>query len=167
MVYGGFTKGRLDGGASFNRHAPEPGPSSPNVFTRLRTRLTVLYVALFGATLLVVSVSIYAAINQAAQRQVRGELTATGTVFDRVWSLRSDRLREGAALHTELAALVATMDNWQLSRQAPLAAELERIEKFQVGWAVPDFSERWFLGAGFQGEVGGRGVQGSVLPAVV
>ena len=68
------------------------------MFTRLRTRLTVLYVALFGATLLVVSVSIYAAINQAAQRQVRGELTATGTVFDRVWSLRSDRLREGAAL---------------------------------------------------------------------
>ncbi|HXA41028.1 MAG TPA: EAL domain-containing protein, partial [Phenylobacterium sp.] len=68
------------------------------MFTRLRTRLTVLYVALFGATLLVVAVSVYAATDQAAQRQVRGELTATGTVFDRVWTLRSDRLREGAAL---------------------------------------------------------------------
>jgi EAL domain-containing protein (putative c-di-GMP-specific phosphodiesterase class I)/GGDEF domain-containing protein len=68
------------------------------VFTRLRTRLTVLYVALFGAVLTLVSVSVYLAINQAAQRQVRGELTATGTVFDRVWSLRSDRLREGSAL---------------------------------------------------------------------
>lgn len=68
------------------------------MFTRLRTRLTVLYVALFGATLLMVSLSVYAAINQAAQRQVRAELTATGTVFDRVWSLRSDRLREGSSL---------------------------------------------------------------------
>ena len=71
---------------------------APRVFTRLRTKLTVLYVALFGATLLLVSLSVFAAINQAAQRQVRAELTATGTVFDRVWSLRSDRLREGASL---------------------------------------------------------------------
>jgi EAL domain-containing protein (putative c-di-GMP-specific phosphodiesterase class I)/GGDEF domain-containing protein len=68
------------------------------VFTRLRTRLTVLYVALFGAVLLLVSMSVYGAINQAAQRQVRAELTASGTVFDRVWSLRSERLREGANL---------------------------------------------------------------------
>ena len=42
--------------------------------------------------------SVYLAISEAAQRQVRAELTATGTVFDRVWSLRSDRLREGAVL---------------------------------------------------------------------
>ncbi|MBS0362595.1 MAG: EAL domain-containing protein [Proteobacteria bacterium] len=68
------------------------------MFTRLRTRLTVLYVALFGAVLLLVSLSVYVAINQAAERQVRSELTATGTVFDRVWALRSDRLREGANL---------------------------------------------------------------------
>lgn len=71
---------------------------TPRVFTRLRTKLTVLYVALFGVTLLIVSLSVFAAINQAAQRQVRNELTATGTVFDRVWSLRSDRLREGSTL---------------------------------------------------------------------
>ena len=71
---------------------------TPRVFTRLHTKLTVLYVALFGVTLLIVSLSVFAAINQAAQRQVRSELTATGTVFDRVWSLRSDRLREGANL---------------------------------------------------------------------
>jgi EAL domain-containing protein (putative c-di-GMP-specific phosphodiesterase class I)/GGDEF domain-containing protein len=68
------------------------------MFTRLRTRLTVLYVALFGAVLLLVSGAVYAAINGAAQRQVRNELTASGTVFDRVWSLRSQRLREGAVL---------------------------------------------------------------------
>ncbi|HLZ73951.1 putative bifunctional diguanylate cyclase/phosphodiesterase [Phenylobacterium sp.] len=67
-------------------------------FTHLRTRLTVLYAGLFGAVLLLVSLSVYLAIGQAAQRQVRSELTATGTVFDRVWSLRSDRLREGSSL---------------------------------------------------------------------
>ena len=84
------------------------------VFTHLRTRLTVLYVALFGAVLLLVSLSVYAAINQAAQRQVRAELTATGTVFDRVWSLRSDRLREGATLLSKdfgFREAVATHDN--------------------------------------------------------
>ena len=87
---------------------------APKVFTRLRTKLTVLYVALFGAVLLVVSLSVFAAINQAAQRQVRAELTATGTVFDRVWSLRSDRLREGANLLSKdfgFREAVATHDN--------------------------------------------------------
>jgi EAL domain-containing protein (putative c-di-GMP-specific phosphodiesterase class I)/GGDEF domain-containing protein len=68
------------------------------VFTQLRTKLTVLYVALFGAVLLMVSSAVYLAISQAAQQQVRDELTASGTVFDRVWSLRSERLREGASL---------------------------------------------------------------------
>lgn len=68
------------------------------MFSRLSTRLTVLYAALFGAVLLVVSVAVFGAISGAAQRQVRAELAATGTVFDRVWSLRSERLREGASL---------------------------------------------------------------------
>jgi len=68
------------------------------MFSRLSTRLTVLYAALFGAVLLVVSLAVFLAISGAAQRQVRGELAATGTVFDRVWSLRSERLREGASL---------------------------------------------------------------------
>ncbi|WP_304186287.1 EAL domain-containing protein [Phenylobacterium aquaticum] len=64
----------------------------------LRTKLTVLYAGLFGLTLLLISVAVFSAISGAAQRQVRGELVASGTVFDRVWSLRSDQLRQGAAL---------------------------------------------------------------------
>jgi EAL domain-containing protein (putative c-di-GMP-specific phosphodiesterase class I)/GGDEF domain-containing protein len=68
------------------------------MFTQLRTRLTVLYAALFGAVMLVVSVAVFTAMTGAVQRQVRGELAATGAVFDRLWSLRSERLREGAAL---------------------------------------------------------------------
>ncbi len=80
------------------RCAPYPQSFPPTVFIHLRTRLTVLYVALFGVVLLLVSVAVYGAISSAAQRQVRSELTATGTVFDRVWSLQSDRLREGSTL---------------------------------------------------------------------
>lgn len=68
------------------------------MFSRLSTRLTVLYAALFGAVLLTISVAVFLAISGAAQRQVRAELAATGTVFDRVWSLRSERLQEGASL---------------------------------------------------------------------
>ena len=68
------------------------------MFRRLSTRLTVLYAGLFGAVLLVVSLAVFFAIASAAERQVRGELAATGTVFDRVWSLRSERLQEGASL---------------------------------------------------------------------
>lgn len=68
------------------------------MFDRLSTRLTVLYAGLFGAVLLVVSMAVFLAISGAAERQVRSELAATGTVFDRVWFLRSERLREGASL---------------------------------------------------------------------
>ena len=68
------------------------------VFTHLRTKLTVLYAALFGVTLLLISLAVFTAVYQAAQRQVRAQLTASGMVFDRVWSLRSDRLLEGATL---------------------------------------------------------------------
>jgi len=84
------------------------------MFKRLRTKLTVLYAALFGVTLLLVSLAVFTAINQAAQKQVRGELTASGTVFDRVWSLRSDRLREGASLLSKdfgFREAVATRDD--------------------------------------------------------
>ena len=68
------------------------------MFHRLSTRLTVLYASLFGVVLLVVSLAVFISISNAAQRQVRMELAATGTVFDRVWSMRSERLQEGAGL---------------------------------------------------------------------
>jgi diguanylate cyclase len=61
------------------------------MFRRLSTRLTVLYAGLFGAVLLVVSLAVFLAIAGAAERQVKSELAATGTVFDRVWSRRPTR----------------------------------------------------------------------------
>lgn len=68
------------------------------MFGRLRTRLTVLYAGLFGAVLAVVAAAVLLAMAGTVQRQVRAELAATGAVFDRVWSLRSERLQEGAAI---------------------------------------------------------------------
>ena len=82
-------------------------------FRRLQTKLTVLYAGLFGATLLLISVAVYLAISTAAQRQVRAELTASATVFDRVWSLRSEQLRQSASLLSRdfgFRAAVATGD---------------------------------------------------------
>ena len=95
-------------------------------FTRLRTRLTVLYAALFGVAMLLVSLSVFTAINRAAERQVRDELTASGTVFDRVWLLRSERLREGASLLSRdfgFREAVATRDD------ATIVSAMENLKR--------------------------------------
>jgi EAL domain-containing protein (putative c-di-GMP-specific phosphodiesterase class I)/GGDEF domain-containing protein len=68
------------------------------MFRRLRTRLTVLYAGLFGASLMLVAAAVYAAISSNAERAVRGELAASSTVFDRIWALRSQQLQDGATL---------------------------------------------------------------------
>lgn len=102
-------------------------------FRRLRTKLTVLYAGLFGVALVLVSGAIYSAISGAAQRQVRDELTASGAVFDRVWSLRSEQLRQGAALLSrdfgfreavatgDGATIVSAMENLRQRLQIDLA----------------------------------------------
>jgi EAL domain-containing protein (putative c-di-GMP-specific phosphodiesterase class I)/GGDEF domain-containing protein len=83
------------------------------MFTRLRTKLTVLYAGLFGLTLLLIASTVYLAIASNAERQVRGELQASGTVFDRIWVLRSQNLRDNAELLSKdfgFRAAVATHD---------------------------------------------------------
>jgi diguanylate cyclase len=72
------------------------GPT--DVFRRLRTKLTVLYAGLFGAALLLVSLAVFASISANARGVVRNELLSSGTVFDRVWSLRANQLEGGASL---------------------------------------------------------------------
>ncbi len=96
------------------------------MFKRLRTRLTVLYAALFGVVLVGVSLAVFLAINGAAQVQVRNELAASGTVFDRLWSLRSERLREGADLLSRdfgFREAVATGD------QATIASAMDNLRR--------------------------------------
>ena len=83
------------------------------MFRRLRTKLTVLFGGLFGAGLLLMSVAVGAAIINNAEQAVRGELAAGGAVFDRLWTLRSDQLRDSASLLSldfGFRAAVATHD---------------------------------------------------------
>ncbi|MFI4935074.1 MAG: putative bifunctional diguanylate cyclase/phosphodiesterase [Caulobacterales bacterium] len=68
------------------------------MFRHLRTKLTVLYAGLFGAALVVIAASVYVAIAANAERVVKGELEASGTVFDRLWAMRSAQLRDNADL---------------------------------------------------------------------
>jgi len=68
------------------------------MFRRLRTKLTVLYAGLFGAALIVISLVVYASIAANARAVVRDELMSSGTVFDRVWTLRANQLQGGASL---------------------------------------------------------------------
>ena len=67
-------------------------------FRRLRTKLTVLYAGLFAVGLLMVSAVVYSAIVDNASRVVRGDLAASGTVFDRIWALRTAQLQNAAGL---------------------------------------------------------------------
>ncbi|WP_051651170.1 putative bifunctional diguanylate cyclase/phosphodiesterase [Brevundimonas bacteroides] len=67
-------------------------------FRHLRTRLTVLYAGLFGIALLFVALAVFTAITASARSVVRGELTATGAVYDQLWESRSAQLEQGAAV---------------------------------------------------------------------
>ncbi len=83
------------------------------MFQRLQTKLTVLYAGLFALALSLVAVTVYVAIASNAQRTVRQELAASGTVFDRVWALRTQRLQDGADLLSRdfgFRAAIATHD---------------------------------------------------------
>ena len=83
------------------------------MFNRLQTKLTVLYAGLFALALSLVAVTVYLAIAGAAQQTVRKELAVSGTVFDRVWALRTQRLRDGAELLSRdfgFRSAVATRD---------------------------------------------------------
>ncbi|WP_425995927.1 EAL domain-containing protein [Caulobacter sp. DWR1-3-2b1] len=83
------------------------------MFNRLQTKLTVLYAGLFALALSLVAVTVYLAIAGNAQQTVRKGLAASGTVFDRVWALRTQRLRDGADLLSRdfgFRAAVATHD---------------------------------------------------------
>ncbi|OYW30027.1 MAG: hypothetical protein B7Z44_02600 [Caulobacter sp. 12-67-6] len=83
------------------------------MFNRLQTKLTVLYAGLFALALSLVAVTVYLAIAGNAQQTVRKELAVSGTVFDRVWALRTQRLRDGADLLSRdfgFRSAVATRD---------------------------------------------------------
>src|SRR5437762_8557127 len=68
------------------------------MFRHLRTRLTVLYAGLFGLALILIALAAAFAVTPSAARVTRQELAASGTVFDRLRSMRSQQLEDGATL---------------------------------------------------------------------
>ncbi|WP_397421705.1 putative bifunctional diguanylate cyclase/phosphodiesterase [Phenylobacterium sp.] len=118
------------------------------MFSKLSTRLTVLYAAMFGAVLLIISAAVFLAISSAAQRQVRMELAATGTVFDRIWSMRSERLAEAAAL---------------LSRDFGFREAAATRDAATIGAAVVNLRRRMGIDLAFMVDADGR-VIGASLP---
>ena len=94
------------------------------MFKRIRFKLTVLYAGLFCLALTFISVTAYALVRDNAERMVHEELEATGTVFDRVWQLRFQRLEDSAALSARdygFGQAIATHDN------ATIASALSNI----------------------------------------
>ena len=82
-------------------------------FQKLQTKLSVLYGALFGVLLTLVAAAAYTTITQNAERAIRKELQASGTVFDRIWALRSQHLHDSASLLAHdfgFRSAVATQD---------------------------------------------------------
>jgi diguanylate cyclase len=102
-------------------------------FRSLRTRLTVLYAGLFAAAMILISLTVYTAITGNAIRLVRGELAASGGVFDRIWTLRTTQLESGAQLLSrdfgfreaiashDSATIVSALDNLKVRLGIDLA----------------------------------------------
>jgi len=83
---------------ALNRLTVPPSLAARMNFTQLRTKLTVLYMGLFGVALMLVALAVVTAVTDSARRVVRNELTASGAVYGQVWASRSAQLRQGASV---------------------------------------------------------------------
>ncbi len=61
-------------------------------FRHLRTKLAVLYAALFAAALVLLAIVAQGMIRSYARDSVRAELATSGSVYDRLWALRAQSL---------------------------------------------------------------------------
>ena len=68
------------------------------MFTSIRTRLAVLYTSLFALALALVAAALFAVLGTTAERQVRSELVAASTVYERLWTMRSRELGNAAGV---------------------------------------------------------------------
>jgi len=107
------------------------------VFNHLRTKLTVLYVALFVAALGVIGLTVYVATTRNVQHMVRDQLTVSGTVFDNLSSTRYRRLEDEAGVLAQdfgFRAAVATGDRATVrSALANLGARFGLNMAFVIG----------------------------------
>lgn len=70
----------------------------PYAFSRLGTRLAILYAALFTLSLIGVAVVAQIMIWSHARESVRAELATSGAVYDRIWALRAKSLAGSAEI---------------------------------------------------------------------
>jgi diguanylate cyclase (GGDEF)-like protein len=107
------------------------------MFAHIRTRLAILYAGLFAFALGLVAIALYVVIATTSERQVRGELVASSTVFDRLLELRTRELGNAAVLLSRdfgFRAAVATGDpGTALSALDNLKARLGLRTAFIVG----------------------------------
>jgi len=107
------------------------------VFHHLRTKLTVLYVALFVAALGLIGLTVYVATTRNVQHMVRDQLTVSGTVFDNLAATRYRRLEDEAAVLAQdfgFRAAVATGDRATVrSALANLGARFGINKAFVIG----------------------------------
>jgi diguanylate cyclase (GGDEF)-like protein len=107
------------------------------VFTHIRTRLAILYAGLFALAMSLVAGALYVVVSTTAESEVRGELVASGTVFDRLWQMRTRELGNAASLLARdygFRAAVATGDpGTALSALDNLKARLGLRTAFIVG----------------------------------
>jgi diguanylate cyclase (GGDEF)-like protein len=107
------------------------------MFRGIQTRLAVLYAGLFALALSLLAVALYVVVTTTAERQVRGELVASSTVFDRLLELRTRELSNAAGLLSRdfgFRAAVATGDpRTALSALDNLKARLGLRTAFIVG----------------------------------
>jgi signal transduction histidine kinase/AmiR/NasT family two-component response regulator len=104
---------------------------------RLRTKLTVLYVALFVAALCLIATSVYVATRQNAERTVREQLRESGAVFANLSEARNRRLQDEAEVLARdfgFRAAFATGDRATvLSALDNLSSRLQDGVAFTVG----------------------------------
>ncbi len=103
-------------------------------FRHLSTKLAVLYAGLFGTAMLCASLVLFAVVERNATHQVDDELTASSTVFDRLWEQRTAQLGGAAQLLARdfgFRAAVATGDGATirsaLLNTAPATGRADRL----------------------------------------
>ncbi len=106
----------------------------PPRFRHLRTKLSVLYASLFAVTLVLLAVVAQALIWTHARDSVRQELITSGSVYDRIWLLRSQSLIASADL---------------LSRDFGFRAAVASGDRPTIGSALANISYRADVTAAF------------------
>ena len=116
------------------------------MFTKLQTKVTTLYAALFAASLMVMALSVAPIIVENAIRATKADLTSSRTVFDRIFNMKTRELQGNAELLARdygFASAVATGDD------ATIVSALENLrERRSIALALLVTADNRIIGAG-------------------